>query len=575
MSPAELFDAAARAGMASTADKDDLLARLRSYADGWRGQGRHFDAGFAMMQATIVAWGNGDEVLACTKSATDDFLLCIDRQPLDSKEALAAIVLLGTQLRDILSPADVRRTAEGLHQELAQRLSVIFADCPEAIGYLVRGFHLSTIFEGPWTVRVPSRAMQEFGISMTFGSGGLTVNMPSACDLFWGLSDYRSLMSVVDRYPEEFLERGMLGRKLATEGFLNPVKAADLFARAAVAFGSDTHRASDELLAGVQWNGQNVQLWAKYFRAQAALARIRESAQDPSTLLREASDSLAGTESGMVNHQVSRLRILVHGLASLCGAAARDALTLAKKELAFELERSGEATTDQAAFHFLKTAEIALDEFATDPSRAVVSGSLRAAMDALNRLPQIGGSEIANAVAPAVGRYALGILDGPTRTFVHRALEGIVDERMLQKLFFRLAQGSLPRYAQIRHGPVEYGKDVVVLTDEAGSMILRMYQMKCGDITMKHWPMVKNQLEQIFQVPLVTINIHEPVDARVGVLVCNGHVHPFADPVIHGWRDQQAAAGRRYEFMQVDDLVKWIFDQRLVNEFRAALTEAS
>lgn len=575
MSPAEPFDAAARAGMASTGDKPGLLARLRSFADSRRDQGRHFDAGFAMMQAITVAWGNGDEVLACTKSATEDFLLCMDRQPLDSKEALAAIVLLGTQLRDVLAPADLRRTAEGLQQELAQRLSVLFADSPEAIGYLVRGFHLSTDFEGQWTVRVPSRAMQEFGISMTFGPGGLTVNMPSACDLFWGLSDYRSLMSVVDRYPEEFVERGMLGRKLATAGFLNPAKAADFFARAAAAFDSDTLPPSEELLAGVPWSGQNVQLWAKYFRAQAALARIRESAQDPTTLLREASDSLAGTESGMVNHQVSRLRILVHGLASLCGAATRDALTLAKKELTFELELAGEAATDQAAFHFLRTAEIALEEFATDPSRAVVSGSLRAALDALNRLPQIGGSEIVNALAPAVGRYALGILDGPTRTFVHRALEGIRDERMLQKLFLRLAQGSLPRYAQIRHGPVEYGKDVVVLTDEANSTTLRMYQMKCGDIMMNQWPAVKNQLEQIFQVPLVTINIHEPVDTRVGILVCNGHVHPFADPVIHGWSEQQAAAGRRYEFMQLDDLVKWIFEQRLVSEFRAALKEAS
>jgi hypothetical protein len=132
----------------------------------------------------------------------------------------------------------------------------------------------------------------------------------------------------------------------------------------------------------------------------------------------------------------------------------------------------------------------------------------------------------------------------------------------------------LPHYAQIRHGPLEYGKDVVVLADESGRNVMRQHQMKRGNLTTKRWHEVKDQLEEIFLVPLKSVNVTKPVDERVGILVCNGHAKPNVDPVMRGWFEAQARDhGREFEFMHLDDLANWIVRCGLVNEFRAALGE--
>lgn len=152
-------------------------------------------------------------------------------------------------------------------------------------------------------------------------------------------------------------------------------------------------------------------------------------------------------------------------------------------------------------------------------------------LDALARMPAI-GKEIAEGVKPAVGAHALSLVLGIERTLVHRMLEAIDDERILQRISLRLAQARLPRCAQVRHGPLEYGKDVVVLTEESGRRILRMYQLKVGDLDRPDWRAVQPQLEEMFLVPLKTINIDPPADEQIGVLVCNGHAGPSVDLVM-------------------------------------------
>jgi hypothetical protein len=153
-------------------------------------------------------------------------------------------------------------------------------------------------------------------------------------------------------------------------------------------------------------------------------------------------------------------------------------------------------------------------------------------------------------------------------------LEGIDDERVLQRVFLRLAQAAIPLYAQVRHGPLEYGKDVVALVEESGRNVLRMYQLKCGDIGTPGWQAVRPQLEEMFLVPLTSMNVTERVDDRIGVLVCNGHAQPNVDPIMVGWFEQELRDhGHRYEFMHLDNLANWIIQGRLYGAFRAALRE--
>jgi hypothetical protein len=138
----------------------------------------------------------------------------------------------------------------------------------------------------------------------------------------------------------------------------------------------------------------------------------------------------------------------------------------------------------------------------------------------------------------------------------------------------RLFQNSIPRYAQIRHGPIEYGKDIAVAAQDGDKLVLRLYQAKCGDIKKGDWNEIRPQLEEIFQVPLDSFQIPSPVHRRVGILIWNGHSEAHVEPVMQAWRnDQWTAFQREFEFMHLDDIVTYIVDSRLVSAFREALAE--
>jgi hypothetical protein len=132
----------------------------------------------------------------------------------------------------------------------------------------------------------------------------------------------------------------------------------------------------------------------------------------------------------------------------------------------------------------------------------------------------------------------------------------------------------LPRYAQIRHGPLEYGKDIVVLIEIDGVAVLRHYQVKCGNIDKRKWRESKDEMEEMFQVPLPSLQLLFAPQRTEGVLITNGHANTYVEPVISGWmQEQRNTHGRSVEFMHLDALVDWITKNRLVNELRAALRE--
>jgi hypothetical protein len=287
----------------------------------------------------------------------------------------------------------------------------------------------------------------------------------------------------------------------------------------------------------------------------------------------EASRALDGTESGLVNPQVARLGLVVRALAGILGVEPSITLDRAKKDLALQARIFGEEEADAFGIQFFEKTERALERFERSPASALSEGELEGVLTALERLPLV-GSDLARAVRPGVGEAALKAILGPERAWIHRKLEAITDEAKLRRLILRLLQASIPRYAQIRHGPIEYGKDVVVLVDYDGKRILRMYQAKAGDITVPVWRTAAHELEEMFLVPLSELQIGSEVDVREGVLVCNGHANNHVEPIIGPWIDEQARAyGRLFRFMHLDDIVNWIVKERLIGEFRAIAAE--
>jgi hypothetical protein len=223
---------------------------------------------------------------------------------------------------------------------------------------------------------------------------------------------------------------------------------------------------------------------------------------------------------------------------------------------------------------FLDAAASAFDEIRAEPAKAWVSGRLRDALQTLGRIPLV-GEEIASAIQPAVGERALAMqISGQNRTWIYRTIEGIEDETVLQRLLLRLMQAQLPLYAQVRHGPIEYGKDIVALVDRDGHYILLMYQAKAGDITKANWPKARDELEEMFQVDMSAVQMPVGPDDREGILVFNGHLNPYVEPVVDGWLQEQRKDHRRtFTIMHLDSIVRWIVNKNLLNDLREALAE--
>jgi hypothetical protein len=245
----------------------------------------------------------------------------------------------------------------------------------------------------------------------------------------------------------------------------------------------------------------------------------------------------------------------------------------AEKEYLSEVRLSEDAEYDLFALRFITEAADALRGFAADPVNELTKNRLSTAIEALGRVPLI-GPEVASAVRPAVGHSALKAVLGPSRTWMHRTLESITDEAKFRKVLLRLLQAGLPLYSQIRHGPVEYGKDIVALVEDHGTFVLRLYQAKCGDLDKRKWRESKDELEEMFLVPIGSLHLPAQPTVTKGFLVTNGHANAFVEAVMEAWfKEQREKHGWDIEFLHLDRLVDWLVNARLINELKLALAE--
>lgn len=356
-------------------------------------------------------------------------------------------------------------------------------------------------------------------------------------------------------------------------GLVDPTQAPERFAEASREFAQDTLPSDDDLREGRSWSSINHDLWSKYFESRSALSMVVRDPARVRSLVVEAATAAQNNDSGWRSGIVSRYRILVQTLANLIGEEPGLTPQQAQKQFLQETERGGEMIEDAFAQRFLILAGESFEGFQNDPAKEMTTGRLRNALDALGRIPII-GPDVADAVEPEIGAQAYNVVLGTNTTWVHRTLESIGEESLLQKILLRLLQADLPLYAQILHGPLEYGKDVVVLIEENGRNVLRMYQVKCGDITTPIWRNSRHELEEMFLVPLSDFQMPDSVDKREGILLCNGHANTYVIPAMEGWvKEQRDALGRDYRFMHLDDMVTWIINQRMINVFKSALSE--
>jgi hypothetical protein len=401
------------------------------------------------------------------------------------------------------------------------------------------------------------------------------LNIPSAFRLFVTTGEWQAAHEIVNLREGAFTTPGLKGWRAVTIGHVNPEETVSCFDEAADCFILDAEPPTPEELIrrGGHWSSANQQLWAKYFRARARLVESIRTPTKVRELLDRAVEALADTEAGWHSGEVSRFRVLIKVMAKLLSDPLSFDPEEARREYNLEIRMSEEVEQDRLALTFITEAANGFRGFATDPGSEITRNRLELALGALERIPTI-GPEVTSAVRPEIGRRALAAILGPFRSWMHRSLGSITDEGQFRMILLRLLQNGLPIYAQVRHGPLEYGKDIVALLEIDGVIVLRQYQVKCGDIDNKKWRESKDEMEKMFQVPLTSFQLTVAPQRIEGILITNGHANPYIEPVIAGWLQEQREMHKRaVEFMHVDELVDWITKGRLVNELRAALQE--
>jgi hypothetical protein len=557
-------------------DKGTALERIQQAADLWRAAGQHFSAGIAMSAAVQAAWGSPDKMAEFQNMAIQDFQRVVLEKSPSSPEALAALQKLRRQLEltqwlfDVdkrIIKAEIRKMGE----ELAQRLLTHFANSALAQNYLVRGIGIKTDLDGHWEVDFPS---YEVDCSVESFGPQLNMGIPSAFHLFVSEEDWYGAHKIATSHPDAFTSDSLKGWRAVVQANVEPSRAVELLDEAANFFELDTMPTPEEMLARRRsWSGINVQLWAKYYRARARIYEAIRKPEDVKVLINKAVQSLRGTESGWHSGNVSRFRILVTALATLVSDPSSLDPEKARREYLQETRISDWDDFDDLALKFITEAAEGFKGYQNDPASELTRNRLSSALEALGRVPLI-GPDVAEALRPAIGKTALQTVLGPVRTWLHRALESIPDENKLRGVLLRLLQAGLPLYSQVRHGPIEYGRDIVALVEVEEEVILYLYQVKCGDIDKRKWRESTDELEEMFLVPFSALQLPMSPTRTIGVLVCNGHANPYVEPVMEGWFSQQLEKhGRTIEFHHLDWLVDWITDKRLVNELKKALDE--
>jgi len=556
----------------------EVYDQLCRCAQLWREDRQHFSAGLAMLDASDAAWGDPDVMLSAVRAGFQDFERAISENPPESPESIAALYKLTQSLSRSALMFGLDRVACSsrvweLKSELAQRLFKHYKSSEHADNYLVRGVEILTDLDGWWETRFP-----DYEVPLDIGKGRQVVllNIPSAFHMFLSTAEWQAASDIIALRNDAFNSPGLKGWRAVVLANINPAEAVECFEEAAEAFASDVMPETDEEMAkrGGHWSSRNRDLWARYYRARARLLESIRKPEKVKELLDQAAEALTGAEACCWHSgDVSRFHVLVKVLSNLLS----DPLSLdseqAQREYRYEIAMSFETEEDRLALSFISKAVNAFRECANDPASELTHGQLAEAMTALARLPTI-GPEIVDVLKPVMGRKALSTILGPIRTWMHRSLESIVDEATLRLLMLRLLQSGLPLYAQIRHGPLEFGKDISVLLEEEGLLILRHYAVKCGDITTPVWRECKDQMEELFQVPLASFQLPAKPDKIQGILLTNGHAKEYAEPRMDGWfREQREMHGRTVDFMHLDALVDWINEYSLRNELRLALKE--
>ncbi len=561
-------------------ENSSAIKTLQQSAEAFEFEGNYFSAGYTYSTIVMSLMGRHVNTYPYINKADECYDKCLSNP---HNHVLEKIACLKKKI-NVLSEyswmfrhtekemLDIKTEQTKLASQIETIISKEFSGTPDAGKYLVHGFQINTNLDGKWWQTFTN--WETDADSEQFGGGTITINIASAFTLRVALVDYAGANEIADKYPDFFISPGLKGWKEAVKGFCFPEQADFYFEKASTIFNSDNK--PPEVLSnhGGHWSSKNWELWGTYFRSRAELALARKDKVHVREHIFRASEIIGKETLHWIDEGVSRYRILVKALAILLSDNSEISLSEVRKMFEYETYLSHASHYDHLIDEFISGTNYALDNFRKHPEREFTEGNLARALTAFDKIP-IMDSGLVDAIRPRLEERAHDAIFGVHKTWIARTLETISDEDVLRKVVLKLVQASLPIYAQIIHGPTELGTDIVALVKIDEVLILKQYQVKCGNITKAKWPGIKEQLEEIFDVkdrPSLPENSKNA--KKIGILIYNGHPNPITSPVINSWFEvQKTERDRQYEHIHLDAFVNWIIEDKLLTEFRQVLTQ--
>jgi hypothetical protein len=538
-------------------------------ARGWRERGKYCGAGMAHSRAFFCAPVDKDKTV-CVQQAGEDFLASIRSLPQDSNESLTALCKVSYLI------GIPRRQQGSLRQEFGRRLLTYYGKSDHAENYLLKGLYLITNLEKMWEIEFPATEITSGYEGWSNPAGTISIACSGAFNMFLDAGDYHRAQKIIGMHPEWFHSPKLRGWKAGLAGFLATDDREQKYAEAERAFGEGEPGREEAGPDGKKTiRITNDFLMARYFGARKLVEKARGNLANAQNLIIEAARMLDGQEFFFfADEMTSRFRVLLLALAHFAGGDIKTGFNDLRSQFTLIVNNGMQPRSEDIFIEeFLDDAHRSLDALKINPHTQYVEEYIPRALKTLAKIPLI-GREMTDALKPAIGERAYVLSLGNIRTWVYRALENITNENSLRTIILRLLQSQLPLCAQIVHGPLEHGKDIVALTRTDTGSVCYMYQVKCGDIDTAAWRDARAQLEEMFHTNLPISIVSNGTGPKRGVLIYTGHANPHVAPLIDGWvEEQRRDHNREYILMNIDSIVQWIADERLWNEFRLALAE--
>jgi len=533
-------------------------------------KGRLFAAGKFYLSAHQAAWGVApDEMCSqCLFEAIDCLVLYINTKPEDEWKALLALNLLQNHSQSLGYRREVAEWLANLHaaarNEYLARLNALSVDDDLRQAILISGFHLTGQLDGEWLPSSPGHHIVNG--SASWDSNGIeTYSMPSAFDLLIGSKDYSSSYELASKHFDEFTSLGLKGWASACKGFID--NDGDAFFHASEYFALDTH--DNENRKEPHWSSVNVDCWAPYFKSRGHLSGLSLTPTMATDILRNA-NTLTRRSAYHIPDVIRHFHII--GAANGLIDGNRDLITSALTNCRSDLRVFQENQGLVYAYEFISHVnDLSLLKYTDE-----WISHLDQLLNVLDRIPDISDAEKRN-IKSSLNVGVMNSLAGFENGWEYKLLGNINDERILHRVMLRVFRGEAetPCYSQIRHGPIEYGKDLVICRNVNGKKVNYFYSFKVGEMKKSQWNKdVRPQLEEMFQVKFDSPELNGDISETVGVLLWNDHLSPYVEPIVKGWLEEQKKTfGRQFYLMNIDSVVKYIKDNKLSGLLRDALRD--